>query len=315
MTAHWRAVRATSRSQDGGFTVLEVMVALAVLSIVSAALAGAMGGGVRSAVQLQRRQSAISLAEQVMEQATAVSTTADAAGCVPLLQGRGQGAVTAQWAAPPDGVDLTSMDPAWNPSTCPATVAVPLSGIDTPVPDDGVTPAWEKHGAQYVVRTLIGTCRMPRTGGTCTQATLAPLDSVLLYRVVVAVHWTGTCVSGCRYLLTELVDPSPDPVFNSRTVAAPVAADDAVCTPAGTKVMVNLLTNDSGALGASPVEVITAPAHGTLGATVSTGYASFTPTVGIADVTDTFTYRLTGLDGRLSAPATVTVAIPAAGCP
>jgi prepilin-type N-terminal cleavage/methylation domain-containing protein len=301
-----RAVLPTPDS--AGFSLVEVIVASAVLGMLAASMGVFFMGGMRSSADLQHHQFATSLGAQAMELIAAVPAQADSSGCVPLLFGRSQSAVTAQWSAAPTGVDLTTSDPAWAGTSCPTTVAVPLAGLRTPVPDDG-TPALTRSGTGYTVRTYIGTCRLPAAGGTCTRASLVPTGTTM-YRVIVAVGWKGrTCAaSACLHTVSTLVDPSTDPLFNLRSTTVPVAGADSVCTPAGAAVLVSLLGNDSGPLGASPVTIVSPPAHGSLSAQIVTGTGIYTPAAGFTGP-DAFTYRLTSSSGAQSAAATVTVTV------
>jgi hypothetical protein len=259
---------------------------------------------------LQHQQLATSIAAEAMELVRAIPAQSDSAGCSPLLSGRTQTAVAAQWAAAPSGVDLSTTDPAWADAICPTTVTVPLAGLTTSVADDGTTPAITRGGTGYTVRTYIGTCRLPLTGGACARAASVRGGTVTMMRVIVAVGWQGSnCpASSCLYTLGTLVDRSADPLFNLRSTTVPVAVNDVVCTASGVPILVSLLGNDVGPLGSAPVTVVGAPAHGTLAASVVTGTAIFTPVQGYVGL-DAFTYRLTSSSGTQSGLATVTVKI------
>jgi hypothetical protein len=270
--------------------------------------------GMRSVAELQHRQAATSIAAHAMELITSVSAQEDASGCVPLLYGRTESAVRAQWAAAPSGVDLTTMDPAWNEPACPATSAVPLAGLASPVPDDGTTPAVTRGGIGYTVRSYIGSCRRSPASGVCDQETAPTTNDPRMYRAVVAVGWRGTACpsSSCLYTVSTLIEPAPDPLFNLRSSTVPTAVADTACTSADTSVLVTLLANDSGPLGRTPVTIVSAPAHGTLNEAITSGIGIFTPAAGYTGL-DSFTYRLTSSSGAQSASATVTVKI-GVGC-
>jgi hypothetical protein len=287
-----------------------VIVALGVLGMLMASMGLFFLRGVHSSVELQHRQLATALGAQAMEGVSAVSALADSDGCVPLLHGRFQSAITAQWSRAPTEVDLSTTNAAWAPATCPSTVSIPLAGLTSSVPDDGTTPAVTRGGVGYTVRTYIGTCRRPLAGGTCTKT--ASGAATTMYRVIVTVGWRGDCPrSTCAYTLSTLVDPNPDLTFDIRSGAVPVARDDTVCTPAGTATLVSLIANDSGPLGTAPVTIVSPPAHGTLSASIVTGTGVFTPTSGYTGL-DAFTYRLTSSSGVKSTGAGVTVRIGAA---
>lgn len=287
-----------------------MIVATAVLGVLATSTGLFFVGGMRSSSDLQRRQLATSVAAQAMEMVRGVSPQPEASGCTPLLSGRTQAAVDTQWANRPAGVDLSTTDKAWAASGCSATLAVPLAGLTTPVADDGTTPAVVHGGTGYVVRTYIGGCRLPASGGICDRATQVSGTATTMYRVVVAVSWKRSgCPGGsCLYTVTALVDPSIDPLFNLRSTTVPVAAPDTVCTAPGSPVLVSLLGNDSGPLGADPVTIVSPPAHGTLTDDISSGTGKLTPTGGFVGV-DAFSYRLTSSSGVQSAVATVTVRV------
>jgi type II secretory pathway pseudopilin PulG len=298
------------RPREDGFTLVEAVVATAILGLLMASLGLSFLGGMRGVAELQHRQEATSIATHAMELITSVSAQEDQSGCVPLLYGRTESAVRAQWAAAPSGVDLTAMDPAWNAPACPATSAVPLAGLTSPVPDDGTTPAVTRSGVGYTVRAYIGSCRRAPTSGACDQETALTTNDPRMYRAVVAVGWRGAACpsSSCLYTVGTLIEPAPDPLFNLRSSTLPTAVADTVCTPADTAALANLLANDSGPLGPSPVTIVSAPAHGTLNEAITSGIGIITPEAGYAGL-DSFTYRLTSSSGAQSASATVTVKI------
>jgi prepilin-type N-terminal cleavage/methylation domain-containing protein len=298
------------RRVERGFTLIEVVVATSILGALTASMALLFLTGIRSASQLQKRQVAISLATQAIELARAVPAQKDSLGCVPLLAGRGQSAVTTQWAAAPSEVVLTGTDAAWTPSTCSSAVAVPFAGLTSAVTDDGSTPAVTRDDTGYVVRTYIGTCALPLSGGSCANAAAVSVSSTTLYRLVVDVTWAGIGCSStsCDYVLSTLRDPSADPVFNVRGALAPIAVADSYCTPASTPILLSLLVNDSGSLQTAPVTVVTTPGHGTLGSGISSGIATYSPVTGWTGV-DSFSYQLTGVSGAQSGTVSVTITV------
>jgi prepilin-type N-terminal cleavage/methylation domain-containing protein len=295
---------------DGGFSLIEVVVATGVLGVLAAATGLFFANGMRSTADLQRRQLATSIGAQAMEMVRGVSSHPDSMGCTPLLSGRTAAAVNHQWSQAPSGVDLSTTDKAWAAPSCSATVAVPLSGLTTPVTDDGTTPAVVHSGTGYVVRTFIGSCSLPKAGGVCAKAASVAGDHTSMYRVIVAVTWErSSCPGGtCLYTVTSLLDPTADPLFNLRSTTVPVATNDLVCTAPNAPVLVSVLGNDSGPLGADPVTIVTPPAHGTLTDQISTGTGKFTPANGYLG-TDAFTYFLTSSSGVQSGVATVTLKI------
>ena len=295
--------------RDAGFTLVEVVVALVVLSTMMAAVAALFISSIETASGLQRRQAAAGLATQALDLARATGVQADTAGCTPLLRGRGQAAVTAQWATAPAALTTTA-DPEATPASCPGSALVPLQGLPT---NTGLSDPVRLSGVPYTVRTYIGSCRMT-PDNPCVKATSGNSNQPRYYRVVAVVSWSGAgCQGGpCTFSASTLLDPSTDPVFNLRGAATPVATNDTVCLPTPTASAVNVIGNDAGSLTRTPVTVVTRPSRGTLSATISTGVGSYAPGTTTPPFTDTFTYTLTDVNGVVSAPATVTVRV--GGC-
>jgi prepilin-type N-terminal cleavage/methylation domain-containing protein len=312
MTAARPSCRRTGlpRARDGGFTLVEVVIALGLLSTLLAAVGVLFVGGVKNGAQLQRRQAAVSLAQQALEAARAVNPTPDQSGCSKLLQGRTQASVDAQWAAAPSAVTSVT-DEAWSPSLCAGSIVLPLQGL--PASAGTVTDPVILGGQPYTVRTYIGTCVLTAAKDRCLRSSAVPGGSPTLYRIVARVTWSGSGCSTalCEYSASTLVDPSNDPVFNVRGAAGPIAVADTACLASGGAGTINILSNDSGSLGPSPVTIVTQPQKGTLGSTISSGIGSYTPQNG-ATGNDTFSYYLTDVNGLLSSTVTVTVTI--GGC-
>jgi hypothetical protein len=168
-------------------------------------------------------------------------------------------------------------------------------------------------GQSYTLTTYIGTCVLTASRTACLRSAAVPGGTTTMYRIVAHVTWRGTgCGTGtCVYSTSTLVESSPDPVFNVRGAAAPVATADSVCLASGGPGTLNLVSNDTGALGRNPVTIVAGPTKGTLGSTIPTGIGSYRPNTG-ATGTDTFTYYDTDVNGVLSSTVTVTVRI--GGC-
>jgi prepilin-type N-terminal cleavage/methylation domain-containing protein len=298
------------RACDGGFTLVEVVVALGLLSTLLAAVGALFVGGVKNGAQLQRRQAAVSLAQQALEAARAVNATPDQTGCSKLLQGRTQAGVDAQWAAAPSAITSVT-DEAWSPSLCGGSIVLPLQGI--PAGAGTATDPVILGGQPYTVRTYIGTCVLTAARDNCLRSNAVPGGSPTMYRIVARVTWSGSgCnTAQCEYAASTLVDPSADPVFNVRGASGPVAVPDTVCLASGGPGTINIIANDTGSLGSSPVTILTQPQKGTLGSSVPSGIGSYTPQNG-ATGNDTFSYYLTDVNGLISSTVTVTVTI--GGC-
>lgn len=298
------------RAGEQGFTLVEVVIALGLLSSLLATVGVLFVGGVKNGAQLQRRQAAVSIAQQALEAARAVSATPDQSGCTKLLQGRRQASVDPQWSSAPSWI-TSGTDEAYSPSLCAGATVLPLQGL--PAGIGTVTDPVVLAGQQYTVQTYIGTCVLTATRDNCLRSASVPGGSPTVYRIVARVTWSG---SGCRIALCEysastLVDPSADPVFNIRGATGPTATADTVCLPSGGAGTINIVSNDSGSLGPASVSIVTSPTKGTLGSSISSGIGSFTPNTG-ATGNDTFRYYLTDVNGLISSTVTVTVTI--GGC-
>jgi prepilin-type N-terminal cleavage/methylation domain-containing protein len=298
------------RRDDAGFSLVEVVIAMVLLTLLMTSAGTMFVGGVKHGAGLQRRQTAVVLAQQAIEAARAVSANADAQGCVKLLQGRTKALVDTQWSGAPSGVTSVT-DEAWMPTGCSGSVVLPLQGAVAGI--GVVTDPVVLSGQAYTITTYVGTCVLTAARNACLRAASVSSGTATLYRIVARVTWSGTgCDTGpCVYSTSTLVDSAPDPVFNNRAAAAPVTTADSVCLAGGGAGTVNLISNDTGALGRNPVTIVAAPAKGTLGPTISTGIGSYTPNSG-ATGADTFTYYDTDVNGVLSSTVTVTVTI--GGC-
>jgi prepilin-type N-terminal cleavage/methylation domain-containing protein len=295
---------------DGGFTLVEVVIAMVLLTLLLTSAGVLFIGGLKHGAGLQRRQTAVVLAQQAIEAARAVSAVADAQGCVKLLQGRTKALVDAQWSTAPTGVTSVT-DEAWMPTGCSGSIVLPLQGAVAGM--GTVTDPVVVGGQPYTLTTYVGTCVLTATRDACLRDAAVPAGTTTMYRVVTRVTWSGTgCdTSTCTYSTSTLFESSPDPVFNIRGAAAPVATADSVCLASGGPGTLNLVSNDTGALGPNPVTIVAAPTKGTLGSTISTGIGGYKPNSG-ATGTDTFTYYDTDVNGVLTSTVTVTVTI--GGC-
>jgi prepilin-type N-terminal cleavage/methylation domain-containing protein len=293
-----------ARPLDDGFTLVEVVIALGLLSTLLAAVGTLFVGGVKNGAALQRRQAAVSIAQQALEAARAVSAT-PSQGCSKLLQGRTQAAVDAQWASAPSAITSVT-DEAWTPSVCAGSIVLPLQGL--PAGAGTVTDPVVLGGQSYTVGNFIGTCVLTAAKDNCLRSSAVPGGSPTLYRIVARVTWSGSGCSTapCEYSASTLVDPSTDPVFNVRGAAAPVAVTDTVCLPSGGPGTINVISNDTGSLGSSPVTIVSQPQKGALGSSITSGIGSYTPQSG-ATGNDTFTYYLTDVNGLISSTVTVTI--------
>ncbi len=201
MTLHER-LRSAWRT-DVGMGMVEVMVAIAILAIVStSALYFSLRANSASSYQ-QHNQVAVTLASEAMELvAGSPSGVNPATGVSALYTGRGKTAVQTAWTtnAAVRGVSATSA--VWDPTAANAgTGSIPLVASDT------------LSGTQYTTTTLIGKCFRPRTAdANCLKTKPAAGVSVEQIRVIVVVRWLADdeCPGGCTYQTSSMIDVNSD---------------------------------------------------------------------------------------------------------
>jgi prepilin-type N-terminal cleavage/methylation domain-containing protein len=204
---------------DGGFTLLETLVSLALMGTVMAATGTLLVGQLRTAGVQRDRQTAVHLVDDAVERVWAL-------GRAGLLEGRSQAAVQSQWAQAPASVRsayASTMLCAWDPklSTQPAAACNDTAAVDNTAPGAqaplptapiGVTVA----GVRYQQNWYVGECWLAFTAGARCLSTASTAQDVTFMRVVVAVTWPDrSCTAGlCVYDTTTLVSPASDPVFS-----------------------------------------------------------------------------------------------------
>ncbi|WP_433725363.1 putative Ig domain-containing protein [Actinoplanes sp. CA-051413] len=198
---------------DDGLSVVEVIVALAVIGTVMTAMLPFLVTSVVMVSQQRDEQAAVEIANDALERARALKPSS-------LLVGRGEQTTKKQWADAPDRVRayLTTMKQDWDPADVLAGAAAPL-----PTEPRVVTV----YGTRYSQNWYVGRCWQPRVDPSktvvadCAPA-LTQATDVAFFQVVVAVTWTarrsvtqGSCVQGvCAYVATTLVSPGTDPIFD-----------------------------------------------------------------------------------------------------
>ncbi|MEJ5915752.1 PulJ/GspJ family protein [Pseudokineococcus sp. 1T1Z-3] len=312
--------RTAASGGEGGFTLVEVLVAMTLLVALGASFITFFVRSAGLSQSLQRKQAAVALADQALELTRSVTAAAPTASGSPVVRGRSGAAVDAQWASAPSDVAalLATTSPLSDPLATSASVpVVPLTSSAT------------VSGQPYTVDQYVGTCRRATTAAAaCTAASTGPVA----LRVVVAVSWSageGTSCSGspCRFVAATLIDPSTAPQFmvNGGSIGGQlgVARADTATVKAGSATQINVKSNDAGTLDPDrPVSDLT-PSTGFKGAVAlagtSVGAVTYTaPTAAaLSGVTgwsagnpyeETFTYVLT--DSRLrTSSATVTIEV------
>ena len=198
--------------QDEGFSTVEMVVALAILSVTMLASAPFFVNSLTNVNKQRSKQAAIQLAETAMEQVRGLKGSA-------LLTGRSLIASQAQFDAAPAAARpyLNTMQVAGDPMiTDPASTA----GDDAPIPTSAQRLTVE--GTTYTQNIYLGKCEVYLTGTSeCVypKGASAPADATQIlqfFRVVVLETWSdNTCAaSSCTYVGTTLVSRAAEPTFD-----------------------------------------------------------------------------------------------------
>ena len=196
-------------AESSGMTLVEVIVAIAIMSIVATAAIGLAISSTIGSVSQQRRAIAVTVANAAMERASGLPAAS-------LFAGRALMAVNTSFSnnSSVSGVSTTYQD---------YDKTSPLPGTQTVLIDALTT----QNGTAYTVTSIIGTCFQKlgtnsgqTAGGDCTKvdsATYAPLTPAgytRLTRVIVVVGWTAgqeCAVTGsCVYTISTLIDSHSD---------------------------------------------------------------------------------------------------------
>ncbi|MES1169521.1 MAG: prepilin-type N-terminal cleavage/methylation domain-containing protein [Leifsonia sp.] len=179
--------------RDTGLSLVEVIVAIAIISIVALASASLTINGVALASSTERQQAAVTIANGALE-------TASAQPVASIYSGRKLADVTTAFNANAAVPGVSATNPVGDSTIpLPSTQALPI----TPAP---IT----QSGTTYNTTVLIGSCYQPRTGGDCVKSSATGIP---LIRVIAVVRWTAgkTCAAGgCFYSATTLIDPGKD---------------------------------------------------------------------------------------------------------
>lgn len=193
---------------SSGMTLVEVIVAIAIMGIVATAAIGLAISSTIGSVSQQRRAIAVTVANSAMESISGLPSASLFGGRTPL-------AVSTSFSnnSGVSGVSTTYQD--YDRTLVPGAQTVP---IDAPV---------TQNGTPYTVTSIIGTCfeklgtnSGQTAGGDCvrvdsaTYAPLTPVGYTRLTRVIVVVGWTagqGCAVIGsCVYTISTLIDSHSD---------------------------------------------------------------------------------------------------------
>ena len=252
---------------DEGFTMVEVLVAIAVVSVVMLSLSSFFVISTRIDSEQGDRQSAVQAADDAMERARGMQVSA-------LLTGRDLTSSTKQWSAPIAAV-----------ANLLAPAAQTMAYDDTAAAGAGATAVLPTTYHSLVLNGIvfrqywyIGRCQRPYTGGACV-ADSPTSQFTKFFRVIVGVTWPGrSCPGGiCAYVTSSLIGSETDePIFDTNEGAVPPS----ITSPPGNQtgeagVPVSLALTASG--GTAPLTWAATPLPAGLSADRSSGTISGTP--------------------------------------
>jgi prepilin-type N-terminal cleavage/methylation domain-containing protein len=216
--------RPLDRRMDEGFTLLEVLVALAVISVAMAGLGAFFVNGTLAVAQQRDLRNATRLANSALEQVRGLEGSA-------LLDGRGQAKVEKQWTDAEAGPFLGKLEP-YLLSMSKEGITNSTEGENAALPT--VPTVLTSGGVRFQQNIFVGRCEVYVTRTDDCVRPLAKLDpkrptdttSILeYYRVVVLLTWqhkSCTETGGrCSYLASTLVSSKKDDAAYSSTRAIP----------------------------------------------------------------------------------------------
>ena len=203
-------------------TLVEVMVAVAVVAVVAISAGALTINGLNTATFQENRQVAVTIASGVMEGINARSSAINGStGVSDLLTGRSPSDSTTSFNNNSTFTGVSKTYPAWDKS--PVIVGPQVVPIANALP---IT----QGGTQFTTTTLIGVCYEPTsaaaaalllTGWDCVKLTgysaaptSTPANFAPVLRVIVIVQWTAgarcATAGSCSYVTTSLFDYHPD---------------------------------------------------------------------------------------------------------
>ena len=188
--------------RDGGFVILEAVVAIALIMVVMTAVTSFFVVTIKVNREQQNAQVAAQIATSGMALVHSVRGPA-------VISGRDAASSTTQWNALSSAVSSYLTGSVMASDTAAATGSGPTATLPT-IPVDTTVGGLTYHMSWY-----IGSCRQPAAGGDCNQTSTA--GAIPMYRVVVAVTWAETACANflCTYADATLASSvATDPVFN-----------------------------------------------------------------------------------------------------
>jgi prepilin-type N-terminal cleavage/methylation domain-containing protein len=201
---------------ESGMTLMEVIVAIAIMTIIATAAASVSLNGTKTESAEERAQVAVTLAnsymEQVSGQSVALNTTTGVSNIYTGRVGTGTTGVSQAFTDNAGRPGVAQTNPVWDPHA-PGDGA-PAIPISTTLPP--------QNGTIYTVTTLIGSCYQSTTIQTAGTSSVpvynncvatAVGQSTAMIRVIVIVKWMAgsQCqANGCYYDASTLLDPDGD---------------------------------------------------------------------------------------------------------
>ncbi|HMK97391.1 MAG TPA: type II secretion system protein [Acidimicrobiales bacterium] len=216
LSRHARPRRRNTRT-DGGFTLIEVVIAISLLVVMMVPFAEAYISSLNGTTDSHVKEVAAMLADTALDQARALDATDQQTGAV-LLYGRQQAAVQNEWASPEPGTSQILADTAeqWDTNAGDTTATLPISEAQT------------VGGQKFTTYYYVGTCWESENTATgnnqnsCTDPATPPASDYEMYRVVVDVTWTDLlsgCGTSCYYVTSTLISGATNPSFDTNPVA------------------------------------------------------------------------------------------------
>ena len=198
---------------DSGLSLMEVIVAIAIMTIVSTAAASLSINGLKTVATEERAQVAVTIANGSMEKVSGWSVAVNSStGMSNLYNGRSKGDVQNAFTAYASRPGVAQTNAAWDGTVPVAASTAPATTGSLPV-----QIAVTQNGTAYTVTTLIGGCYQqaayPTTTATASCTATAGTAPDPMIRVIVIVYWTAgpqCATSGCYYQTSTLLDPSND---------------------------------------------------------------------------------------------------------
>ena len=297
--------RPAADRDDGGFSLIEVLVALLSLTIVSTATASFFMSAVRTSASQSAQQGALALATQTLERVRAMPVAT-------VLSGRLQSNVVA-FTSDPANASLVAQDIVVTDGTA-ATVNYDAATAPAATP---LVPLYQQaslKGTAYTLATALDRCWLSNTTHACTRAkptdTAAMLAPVSVLRASVRVTWGGpSCKGRCSYAASALLDPQTDPAFDVATSQPIIVSATPTVVTVGTVVTLQV----SGVGFMTGATLTTGTGGGTFSGTALTAAdgTALTTTWNVGAVPGLYTLALTNPDTGHAEYSPLTV-LPAA---